>query len=213
MLFVSLLPLLLRWNQCNSCLLADIIINISLINELTVGLSVTEDDLGSLWCWVCDHPLRSMDNVMSDKHTISNPNHLLSSPHSGGLIVKESAFNFCLSRLAEPSCPSDPPVSLCNGIFQGEKDTHTHTQRKIVSRRTPSTHLLHREGWFDEFLSWKSHAWNAPGSSSTTHSFFHLNMINLLCRMLPWVNHLHLQTVFSPLHNGNKKAHDNNPQK
>lgn len=133
-------------------------------------------------CSVCDDPGSSKDNVMSDKHTISYPNNLLSSPHSGVLIAEESTFNFSLSRWAMPSCPSDPLFSASWNILENDRDLHADTKIERVSGCAFNTSTP-RGIWFDEFLSWKLQGSYAFGTFSNNHSFCHLNLINLLCEI------------------------------
>lgn len=137
---------------------------------------------------VCVMTLAAL-RTMSDKHTISYPNNLLSSPHSGVLIAEESTFNFSLSRLAMPSCPSDPLFSASWNILENDRDLHADTKIERVSGCAFNTSTP-RGIWFDEFLSWKLQGSYAFGTFSNNHSFCHLNLINLLCRMKFVVDHL-----------------------
>lgn len=131
-------------------------------------------------CSVCDDPGSSKDNVMSDKHTISYLNNLLSSPHSGVLIGEESTFNFSLSRLAMPSCPSDLLFSASWNILENDRDLHADTKIERVSGCAFNTSTP-RGIWCDEFLSWKLQGSYAFGTFSNNHSFCHLNLIKFDC--------------------------------
>lgn len=78
-------------------------------------------------------------------NTVSNPNNLLSSPHSRVLIGAKSTFNFSPSVFPvwlSPASPFSPP----NGIFQWETGTHADYREEDVCLQhlfsTGSTDLM-----------------------------------------------------------------------